>query len=202
MFNNSSNDEPESGVARNAALLRAAIEKEHEEMLRSVVVLVSWTEVHLHGPEVRERAEEIFQMAIVEAMKHAKHFDPTRSARSWVRGIAARLLLNRRRGEARGRRCVPATDLGEGGWATALRQLRGESDDTVVAARLDLAQALSRIPPEDRRVIEVRYYRGLDGEELAGALGVPTPGAARVRVCRAMRALRAQLRPFEGEFLP
>jgi RNA polymerase sigma-70 factor (ECF subfamily) len=201
MFSNSSSDEPDARAARNAALLRAAIDKEHEQMLRSVVVLVSSTE-GLHGPELTERAEEILQMAIVEAMKCAKHFDPTRPARAWIRGIAARLLLNRRRVEARDRRCVPASDLGEEGWAMALLQLRGESDDAAVGARLDLEQALNRVSPEDRRVIRSRYYRGLDGNKLAKALGVPTPEAARVRVCRALRELRDQFRPSEGGFLP
>src|SRR5262245_4052338 len=144
MSSNSSSDEPDTGAARNGALLRAAIDKEHEQMLRSVVVLVSWTE-DLHGPALRERAEEIFHMAIAEALKHPERFDPNRPARPWIRGFAARLLCDRHRVEARDRRCVPATDLGERRWEMALRQLRGDSIDTAVGDRLDLQQALSRM---------------------------------------------------------
>ena len=80
----------------------------------------------------------------------------------------------------------------------ALRQLLGDSIDTAVGDRLDLQQALSRIPPEDRKVIELRFIRGLSDEELAEALEVPTSGAARVRVCRALRVLRAQFPSSEG----
>jgi DNA-directed RNA polymerase specialized sigma24 family protein len=49
---------------------------------------------------------------------------------------------------------------------------------------------LSREDP--RQALELRYFQGLDRDELAQALGVPTAGAARVRVCRALQALRAQ----------
>ena len=82
--------------------------------------------------------------------------------------------------------------LGAEAWTAALEQMSVGSDDTVVAGRLDLEQALSRIGPGERHVLELRYYQGLDGEQLAGALGGLTPGAARVRVCRALQALRTQ----------
>ena len=59
-----------------------------------------------------------------------------------------------------------------------------------------------KVSPEERRAIEFRYYKGLDGEELARALGVSTPGAARVRVCRALQALRTLFAPAEEEVFP
>jgi len=74
--------------------------------------------------------------------------------------------------------------------------------DEAAAERLDLEQALTEISAEERRTIELRYYQGLDGAELAAALGVPTPGAARVRVCRALQALRTHLAPAEEEVFP
>jgi len=57
---------------------------------------------------------------------------------------------------------------------------------------MDLQHALAKLGPSHRRALELRYYQGLEREELAEALGVPSPGAARVRVCRALQALRAQ----------
>ena len=74
--------------------------------------------------------------------------------------------------------------------------------DAAVAGRLDLEQALAQISAEERRAIECRYYQGLDGTELAAALGVSTPGAARVRVCRALQALRTHFTPAEEEVFP
>jgi DNA-directed RNA polymerase specialized sigma24 family protein len=137
-----------------------------------------------------------------EALTHAQDFDATRSPTAWLRGIAARLLFSRRRAEARSRRCVPASVLGEAAWTALLAQLFSGATDTMVAGRLDLEQALARISPEERRTIVCRYYQGLDGQELANALGMASPGAARVRVCRALQALRSQFPLDEEEVSP
>jgi RNA polymerase sigma factor (sigma-70 family) len=185
-----------------AARISAAIEDNYELLLRSVAVLVAKTERGRHWPEVTEIAAEVLQAAVEEALKHAQSFDPSRSATAWVRGIAARLLMGRRRKEARAWRCVPATVLGDDAWSAALGQLCTGSADAAVAERIDLAQALGRLSPEGRRAIELRYYQGLDGDELASALGVATPGAARVRVCRALQALRTHFPPAEIELIP
>jgi len=149
-----------------------------------------------------EVASEVLHEAVQEALKHAPRFNPSRSATAWVRGIAARLLLSRRRTEARARRCVPAAKLGEEIWAKILDRLQTGSADLAVGERLDLEQALDRISPEERRAIEYRYYHGLDGEALARTLGVATPGAARVRVCRALQALRTHFPLAEEEVFP
>ena len=92
--------------------------------------------------------------------------------------------------------------LGEDAWATALAEHCTGSSDATVAGRLDLEQALARITAEERRTIEFRYYQGLDGQDLATALGVSTPGAARVRVCRALQSLRAHFAPVAEEVFP
>jgi RNA polymerase sigma factor (sigma-70 family) len=202
MSRNSSNADPESEALACAERIRAAIDEHHESLLRSVAVLVAKTERRLRWPEVLEMASEILHEAVQEALKHAHDFDPNRSATAWVRGIAARLLLSRRRAEARARRCIPATVLGEEAWAAALGRLSAGPTDAAVAGRLDLEQALGCISPEERRAIECRYYHGLDGEALAKALGVSTSGAARVRVCRALQALRTQFPAAEEEVFP
>ncbi len=202
MPGNSPNAELEPVTLECVVRIRAAIEQEHEPLLRSVAVLVAKTERGLRWPEVMDIASEVLHEAVQEALKHAGRFDPTRSATAWVRGIAARLLLNRRRAEARVWRCIPATVLGEENWAAALEQLCTKPADTAAAGRLDLEQALARITPNERRAIEFRYYQGLDGAELAAALGVSTSGAARVRVCRALQALRTHFSPAEEEVFP
>ncbi len=124
------------------ARIRAAIEEDHEPLLRSIAVLVAKTGRGLRWPEVMEMATEILHEAVQEALKHADHFDPTRSATAWLRGIAARLLVNHRRAEARARRFIPAAALGEEAWAAALEQVCTAPADAAVAGRLDLEQAL------------------------------------------------------------
>jgi RNA polymerase sigma factor (sigma-70 family) len=202
MPRNASNAELVSEELGCIVRIRAAIEEEHEPLLRSIAVLVAKTGRDRRWPDVMEIASEILHEAVQEALKNAERFDPTRSAAAWVRGIAARLLLTRRRAEARIGRCIPAAVLGEEAWAVALGQHCTGPTDAAVAGRLDLEQALARISPGERRAIECRYYHGLDGEELAAALRVSTPGAARVRLCRALQALRTQFAPAEEEVFP
>jgi RNA polymerase sigma factor (sigma-70 family) len=202
MPGNSLDAELEAGELECTARIRAAIEEDHEPLLRSIAVLVAKTGRGLRWPEVMEMATEILHEAVQEALKHADRFDPTRSATAWLRGIAARLLFNHRRAEARARRLIPAAALGEQAWAAALEQVCTAPADAAVAGRLDLEQALTRISPEERRIIEFRYYQGLDGEELAATLGVSSTGAARVRLCRALQALRTHFSSAEEEVFP
>lgn len=202
MPGDSSNAEPDLEGLDGTSRIRAAIEGEHEPLLRSVAIMVAKTGRDLRWPEVMEMASEVLHEAVHEALKHAGRFDPSRSATAWVRGIAARLLLTRRRAEARAGRCIPAAVLGEEAWAAALERHCSGSTDAAVAGRLDLELALARISPDERRAIEFRYYRGLDGQELAAALEVSTPGAARVRVWRALQAIRSHFAPAEEEVFP
>src|SRR4051812_6508563 len=88
--------ERESDVERDVRI-RAAIDKEHESLLRSIALLVAQTGRDLRSSEVTETASELLQEAVQEALRHEERFDSTRSAAAWVRGIAAKLLLNRKR---------------------------------------------------------------------------------------------------------
>ena len=157
MLRNSSNAERESVERECTARIRAAIENEHDSLLRSVAILVAKSRRHLRWPEVREIATEVLHEAVQEALKHADGFNPTRSATAWIRGIAARRLLTRRRAEARDWRCIPAAVLGEEGWAAALRQHSTGPTDAALAGRLDLEQALASISTEERRAIIKRH---------------------------------------------
>jgi RNA polymerase sigma factor (sigma-70 family) len=197
-----STSEPESQTGAGAAQLRAAIAANPETLLYSVAVLVSRSEPRRPWPEVLDLAAEVLHEAVREALTQASRFDWSRSATAWIRGIAARLLLSRRRADARARRCVTATVLGEEAWESALQRLCTGPADPVIAGRLDLEQALGRISADERRALEARYYQGLDGNDLARALGVPSAGAARVRVCRALQALRSQLLLAQEEVSP
>jgi RNA polymerase sigma factor (sigma-70 family) len=195
-----SNDEPVAADSANAAIIRAAVTEHYDQMLRSVWVHVSKTESHPRPPkEMEELAVEILDEAVLEALKNAEDFDPTRSVRAWIQGIAARVLHKRHRQEARARRCLPATDMGQNGWTAWLERLRTGPADAATADRLDLEQALTRISASHCWIIKFHYCQGRSIEELSERLGVATLGAARVRLCRALSALRAQLlHPEEG----
>ena len=183
--------------------IRAAIKEEHEPLLRSIAVLVAKTGRGLRWPEVMEIASEILHEAVQEALKHADRFDPTRSATAWVRGIAAKLLLSRRRAEARltaiGSRGRPRRGgLGRRARAALHRiHRRGGRRDGSIWSRHSLAS-----PPKSGGPSNSATTRVWTEKSWQAALGVSTPGAARVRVCRALQALRTHFAPAEEEVFP
>jgi RNA polymerase sigma factor (sigma-70 family) len=55
------------------------------------------------------------------------------------------------------------------------------------------ARGLDRLSPSDRRAVEGRLTEGLDYEQLAGVLGKPSAGAARIAVTRALVRLAREM---------
>ena len=70
-------------------------------------------------------------------------------------------------------------------------------DEAIVLVGLDLpfgglVQALREIPVEDQVVLELMYFEGLSGSELAGVLGLPE-GTIRGRLARGKQRLRERV---------
>ncbi len=61
-----------------------------------------------------------------------------------------------------------------------------------VADRDQLERGFRRLPPEQRVILVLRHYAGLEPTEIADALGIPA-GTARSRLFNAHRAMRAAL---------
>jgi RNA polymerase sigma-70 factor (ECF subfamily) len=66
--------------------------------------------------------------------------------------------------------------------------------DRVVLAeeRSSVRKALEGIPPEQRRLLELAYYRGMSQSEIAAYLGQPL-GTVKTRMRSGLRHLRSQL---------
>jgi RNA polymerase sigma-70 factor (ECF subfamily) len=60
------------------------------------------------------------------------------------------------------------------------------------AERLALAEAIAKLPKEQRQVIELKFLVGLANAEVGRALG-RTPGAVNALQWRALRAMRERL---------
>jgi RNA polymerase sigma-70 factor (ECF subfamily) len=100
--------------------------------------------------------------------------------RPWLLGVARRVLANQRRGAARRSR---------------LSQRLGEELAAVVPAPEEpgiVAGALARLGPEDRELLTLTSWEGLDPGQIAAALGVPG-ATVRSRLHRARARLRAEL---------
>lgn len=107
--------------------------------------------------------------------------DPDR-VRSWLVAIAANEA--RRAGRRGGRR--PVTDL-----STFIDQHAGDDPADAISG-IDLQRALARLPPDDRRLLALRYVAGLDSTEIARQLGLSASGV-RSRLSRAIARLRLDL---------
>ena len=180
-----------------ASKLSQTIERDYPLLCRRIGTLVYRICGRLRRDEVENRVLEVVGEAVKRAIQAAESFDPGRSASAWIIGIALRVLLEQRR--IRPHRTVMQSELGDEAWQHALDQLCSTNDADAATIRLDVRQAIMRLEEAQRRALELRYFRGLDGEELARELDAPTPGAARVRVARALQALRAQFRSATNE---
>jgi DNA-directed RNA polymerase specialized sigma24 family protein len=185
---------PGPGIAafESAARIRAVLESDAEGLYRVLAVKVQKAFAHLRRDEVAERVYEVLDETARRALARPETLDPARSVFAWLVGIGIHVLLERVREVARDRRQVNGTDLGDDVWAALQGRLqRGPSEDAL-GDRIDLHEALGRLDPGSRHALECRFFRDLDGEGLAEALGAPSVGAARVRVSRALQRLRDQ----------
>ena len=181
--------DPEAvGVTPDAERLRSAIARDYERLCAYVATLVRRFEGPMRHDLVCERVEEIVAEAVGRALERADAFDPRRSAFHWVTGIAINVIREARRRAGRPIH-VKQTDLGEPAWRRVLESLIDPAMHQDGSQVERLQQALSKLRESDRRLLELGCVRGLDGAALAREVGAPSPGAARVRLCRAAKAL-------------
>lgn len=133
-------------------------------------------------------AEDITQEVFLKVWKSASRFDAQRGrAGSWILHIAytasVDLLRSRRRG-------LPGR----------FEPLAQESDPTAdpaadaIAAVLgaQVRAALMRLPPEQRRALEMAYFDAMSQQEIAAALSIPL-GTVKSRVRLGLETLRQSL---------
>jgi RNA polymerase sigma-70 factor (ECF subfamily) len=127
----------------------------------------------------RADAEDATQEAVTHAWRRLAQLRDGAAVRPWFLAIVANQSRNLRR--TRWFRLVKVPEVQ---WAEAWRE---------PAEDIDLRRALARLPVTDRQALFLRYYLDLPIEEVAQVLGV-TPAAAKVRIHRACRRLRPELR--------
>ncbi len=131
----------------------------------------------------REAAEDILQDVFVEAWQKAGQYRPDRAAvKTW--------LSMRMRSRCLDRLKAPAQSKSESmpdGYEPPSHYSAGRLPRLVDAGRA--AEALAALPPEQRKVLELGYYRGLSSTEISEKLGVPT-GTVKSRTRAALARLR------------
>jgi RNA polymerase sigma-70 factor (ECF subfamily) len=130
-----------------------------------------------------DRAEDALQDALVIAWRDLRGLrDPARFD-AWLRRLLVRSCIDaavRDRRAASNLHLLPA-------------DIPARSDAFLsVGDRDQLDRGFRRLPPEQRAILVLRHYAGLETAEIADALGIP-PGTARSRLHHAHRAMRAAL---------
>lgn len=134
-------------------------------------------------------AEEVVQEVFVGVWRRAGSFDPARgSVRSWLLAHAHHRAVDAvRREESERRRLAgapmpagddPIDDVVEGDWLATRRSF--------------VRHALAGLSDDQRRVLELAYYRGMTQTQVAETMGIPL-GTVKSRTMAAMTKLRGAL---------
>jgi RNA polymerase sigma-70 factor (ECF subfamily) len=130
----------------------------------------------------RHKAEDMVQETLLRAWKHIDHLDPEPGrTRSYLLTIARNVVTNAWRAEQRRPRLV-ADEHAVNSVPSA------DNVDQMVEGWL-VAEALERLSPEHRAVIQAMYYEGQSVADAARKLSVPE-GTVKSRAYYAVRALR------------
>lgn len=129
-------------------------------------------------------AEDCAQEAFVRAYRSWGHWKPDAPAEAWLHRIALNVAFNYRRWS----RLRDAAEL--------VRRLGAPKQETAAvdpAIRLDLPNALRRLPADQAATIIMRHQHGYTNREIGDALGVPESTVAS-RLAAAKQRLREELK--------
>ena len=143
-------------------------------------------------------AEDVLQDAFVQVWNQASRYDPKRSSVStWLVLIARSRAIDRLRSRQVADRTKEAAHLEN--------PVRDESPRGVQSVlnqerKLRLDQELAQLPVEQRRVLELAFFKGLTQSEIAETTEIPL-GTVKTRTLLAMKKLRKALQPEVEELL-
>jgi RNA polymerase sigma-70 factor (sigma-E family) len=127
----------------------------------------------------RTAAEDLVQEALVRCLPSWRRLDPP-GVEAYVRKVMARLAWKARRQPASVPLSGEDADPGKVDFAESSAELA------------DLHRALAALPPQQRIVLVLRYWQGLDEAETAELLGCPV-GTVKSRASRAYAKVRRDL---------
>mgnify|MGYP001813451467 FL=1 len=129
-------------------------------------------------------ADEATQAAWLIAWKKLGKVYSEEHLRPWLVSVAAneaKKLMSKRRRRAEFEAIFEASSEA------------GGIDPATGVAEIDLDAAMSRLDPDDRALLAMRYVAGFDSNELARATGI-SPSGTRSRIERLLKRLREDLK--------
>ena len=156
------------------------------------------------GDAIETIAADVFQDAVIETLAHADRFHLEMQPRVWFLAIAANILKRHRASYAKRSRFEVLV-----GNLTSKSELESEQDvldliipsttvgpEQMLERRESVHEMLALVSTEDAHLLNMVVIEGWDANALSTLMGV-TPGAARVRVHRALSRLREAWRKSE-----
>ena len=129
-----------------------------------------------------EEADDVVQEIFVQAWQQAGRFDPARgNVLAWLSMMARSRSLDRWRRKTTRRETVVSE-------AHELKSTGAAEDPAIWAAR----SALSSLPTDQRRPLELAYWEGLSQSEIALTLNIPL-GTIKTRMRTGLKHLRETL---------
>ena len=150
----------------------------------------------------RQDAEDALQDSLLKAFTHMKNFEERSSFSTWLTRIAinSALMILRKT-----RNCheIPIDIAGGHAGTFETREPRSPMEDPesgyIRRERQNLLkQAIHRLPPVCRDVVELQQKKDYSAQEIAKSLGITVP-AVKSRLSRAKSALRTSLLPANSE---
>ena len=130
----------------------------------------------------RETAEDLSMDVFVRAMEHYDGYDPERaSVRTWLVTIARNLLINHLR-MAKFRRTENLEDAPEPGKADDY----GFRQDAISQ---EVSRILTKLKPEERELLAMRYMMDMDNQTIAGVVGADSKAVSQ-RIMRLLQNCR------------
>jgi RNA polymerase sigma-70 factor (ECF subfamily) len=133
--------------------------------------------------------EDVMQRVFYEVWRAHDRYDPDRSLRGWVLGIARKRAID----HLRKRRDIVVP-------MEAMREIAGE-DGRETTDRLlwadEVRIALDQLPDPQQQVIEMAYFDGYTQSEIALALDIPL-GTVKTRTSRGLQRLAGLLEGTRG----
>jgi RNA polymerase sigma-70 factor, ECF subfamily len=133
----------------------------------------------------RAEGQELTEDVFVRTWEMLPQFSGETAFAAWLHRLATDVVLNGRKIDE-----TTAATIDQQGSATEQRNDSGSTPDDV--ERLDLSQAIDRLPANARRIFVLHDVEGFTHEDLAEIFGI-TPGGSKARLQRARVLLKEAL---------
>jgi RNA polymerase sigma-70 factor (ECF subfamily) len=180
------------------ARLGQFLEEELNSLLPTLCFYIQCAGLSANRIHAEEVAQDLLHDVAVEVLASADRFRPEAQPKAWVLGIAANLIKRRQARKSKMNNREPLiqdllphsnANLSEeelfdqfAGWSRSDPGHQLEAEEAV-------SLLLAGLSENDQQILKLAIVKGMDGKSLARSLGI-TPGAARVRLHRALNRVR------------